>query len=236
MIHFAVDVSPAPQAALLGAPPRILSVGRFKAPKDPLTVARALAQLDPGSFHTTLIGDGPDRPAVRGRYARRGSTSPSTWSASDTNVLALLAGADAFVLWSLSEGRRSRCWRRWRRPGRGRLGGGRHAIGRGGGPGASGRLLCDQCPIPRGGRPLPAHHGTPAVGPAARMPTDERCEGAEAPPFDTTAGARSSLTGPGSNARLEEHKTCATRASDSSRAGGGARESCRSGVIDESRR
>jgi glycosyltransferase involved in cell wall biosynthesis len=104
VIHNAVDVRATPQATLSGMPPRILSVGRFKAPKDPLTLVRALAQLDPGSFHATLVGDGPDRPAVAGavRQARLDLTIDLVGERHD--VPALLAGADAFVLSSLSEG------------------------------------------------------------------------------------------------------------------------------------
>jgi glycosyltransferase involved in cell wall biosynthesis len=86
-------------AALAGDPPRIVSVGRLKEPKTFVTLARALARLDPSSFTAAIAGDGPDRAAVE-----RELRPPAELLGERDDVPALLQAADVFVLSSASEG------------------------------------------------------------------------------------------------------------------------------------
>jgi glycosyltransferase involved in cell wall biosynthesis len=104
VIYNAVDVAAALPAALVGAPPRIISVGRFKAPKDPVTLIRALARLPRNSFRAMLVGDGPDRPLVAAAVRREDLDGAVELVGERGDVPALLAGADAFVLSTRSEG------------------------------------------------------------------------------------------------------------------------------------
>jgi glycosyltransferase involved in cell wall biosynthesis len=104
VIYNAVDVHAAPQTALTGAPPQVISVGRFKAPKDPLTLVGALGQLEPGTFRATVVGDGPDGPQVAAAVHQAGLESAVDLVGERLDVPALLARADVFVLASLSEG------------------------------------------------------------------------------------------------------------------------------------
>lgn len=99
VIRNAVGVADAPRAPLAGEPPHVVSVGRFKAPKDFPTLARALRLLEERSFRATLVGDGPDRAAVEAEL--RGA---ATLAGERHDVPALLADADVFVLSSTSEG------------------------------------------------------------------------------------------------------------------------------------
>ena len=64
VIPNAVDVERAPRAPLAGDPPHLVTVGRLAAPKDPLTLVRALAALGPRPYSLAFIGDGRDRPRV----------------------------------------------------------------------------------------------------------------------------------------------------------------------------
>lgn len=104
VIHNAVDVESSPRATLIGVPPRIIAVGRFKAPKEPLTLVRALAELAPGSFRATIVGDGPDRPEVAAAVRHAGLEGSVELVGERHDVPALLADADVFVLASRSEG------------------------------------------------------------------------------------------------------------------------------------
>jgi glycosyltransferase involved in cell wall biosynthesis len=82
-----------------GDPPRLMTVGRLAAPKDPLTLVRALAAVR-HPFAATVVGDGPERPAVEA-VSR---DLPVELPGERTDVPELLAGADLFVLSSRSEG------------------------------------------------------------------------------------------------------------------------------------
>lgn len=104
VIHNAVDVHAAPRAALLGTPPVIVSVGRLKSPKDPLTLVHALGRLEPGSFRAALVGDGPDRPQLAAAIHCAGLDGSVELLGERFDVPAVLASADVFVLSSLSEG------------------------------------------------------------------------------------------------------------------------------------
>ncbi|MGH3080495.1 MAG: glycosyltransferase family 4 protein [Gaiellaceae bacterium] len=84
--------------------PLLLSVGRFKAPKDFITLARALALLPASSFEALIVGDGPERPALEAELRRLGIDDRVRLAGEQGDVCALLADADAFVLPSRSEG------------------------------------------------------------------------------------------------------------------------------------
>ena len=87
-----------------GEPVTILSVGRLRAPKDFVTLVRAMAVLEPGSACLRIAGDGPDRAAVASEVARLGLGGMVELLGTRSDVLELLAGADVFVLSSDSEG------------------------------------------------------------------------------------------------------------------------------------
>jgi glycosyltransferase involved in cell wall biosynthesis len=98
VIRNAVSAS-VPRAALDGEPPKIVSVGRLKEPKTFDTLLGALRRLDQSTFRASVVGDGPDR-ALLERLA-----PPSVeFIGERTDVPALLAAADVFVLSSASEG------------------------------------------------------------------------------------------------------------------------------------
>jgi glycosyltransferase involved in cell wall biosynthesis len=99
VIENAVDVSAAPCAQLDGAPPRIVSVGRLKAPKDFVTLARALRLLEPAAFAATIVGDGPDRARIASELA-----GAAELVGERSDVRDILARADVFVLSTTSEG------------------------------------------------------------------------------------------------------------------------------------
>ncbi len=99
VIPNAVDVGRFERAPGQGEPPVVLSVGRLKEPKDYGTFARALALLEPGSFAAQIAGDGPDRDEVEALLP-----AGSALLGDRSDVAALLAGADVFVLPSRSEG------------------------------------------------------------------------------------------------------------------------------------
>jgi glycosyltransferase involved in cell wall biosynthesis len=104
VIHNGVDVGAAPQSSVGGEPPLIVSVGRLQAPKDPLTLVRALGALPHGSFRAVMVGDGPDREAVAAEIAASGLAGVVALVGDRDDVPALLEGADVFVLATRSEG------------------------------------------------------------------------------------------------------------------------------------
>jgi glycosyltransferase involved in cell wall biosynthesis len=85
-------------------PARLIEVGRLKRPKDPLTLVRAAALLEPGSFSALLVGDGPERVGVEAEARRLGVAGAVRLAGERRDVPELLAGADVFVLASRSEG------------------------------------------------------------------------------------------------------------------------------------
>jgi glycosyltransferase involved in cell wall biosynthesis len=93
VIPNAVDVD-VPQASLDGDPPRVVSVGRLKAPKDFATLAEALGRVRV-PHRAVVIGDGPDRALLEGRVDLLGERD---------DVARQLAASDVFVLSSTSEG------------------------------------------------------------------------------------------------------------------------------------
>lgn len=103
VIPNAIDVSAAPPARLEGNPPRVVSVGRLKEPKDFVGLVRALAVVD-APFTAAIVGDGPDRPLVEAAVAAAGVAGRVELLGERDDVPELLASADVFVLSSLSEG------------------------------------------------------------------------------------------------------------------------------------
>jgi glycosyltransferase involved in cell wall biosynthesis len=104
VIRNAVDVSSAPRSSHDRAVPRLIAVGRLKAPKDFLTLIHAFAALPEGSFEALIVGDGPDRAAVEAEIRRLGLDGRVRLVGERSDVPALLAGSDVFVLSSRSEG------------------------------------------------------------------------------------------------------------------------------------
>ena len=104
VIRNAVDVSAASRARHDRATPRLIAVGRLKAPKDFLTLIRALAALPEGSFEALIVGDGPDRGAVEDEIRTLGLEERVRLVGERSDVPALLADSDLFVLSSRSEG------------------------------------------------------------------------------------------------------------------------------------
>lgn len=100
VIRNGVDAAAAPQATGVGEPPVVISVGRLKEPKTFVTLGRALARLDPGSFRGVIVGNGPDRAAVEKALGR----APVELLGERDDVGSLLAQSDVFVLSSASEG------------------------------------------------------------------------------------------------------------------------------------
>ena len=104
VIRNAVDVSAASRARHDRAITRLIAVGRLKAPKDFLTLIRALAALSERSFEALIVGDGPDRGAVEDEIRRLGLEERVRLVGERSDVPALLAASDLFVLSSRSEG------------------------------------------------------------------------------------------------------------------------------------
>jgi glycosyltransferase involved in cell wall biosynthesis len=83
-------------------PARIVTVGRMAAPKDFVTVVRALARLPADSYRAQFVGDGPDRAEIQREIERHDSLS-ITLAGERGDVPARLAESDVFVLSSHSE-------------------------------------------------------------------------------------------------------------------------------------
>jgi glycosyltransferase involved in cell wall biosynthesis len=83
---------------------RLVTVGRLQAPKDAVTLVRALAALRGPPFEAVFVGDGPDRLAVEEEVRRLGLESAVEFLGERDDVPELLGKADVFVLSSHSEG------------------------------------------------------------------------------------------------------------------------------------
>jgi glycosyltransferase involved in cell wall biosynthesis len=86
------------------APRRLVMVGRLQAPKDPITLVRALGLVRGPDYEALLVGDGPERALVEEEIARLGIGSAVRLLGERTDVPELLAEADVFVLSTRSEG------------------------------------------------------------------------------------------------------------------------------------
>jgi glycosyltransferase involved in cell wall biosynthesis len=104
VIHNGVDLG-RPTARGSGAERcRLVTVGRLQAPKDTLTLVRALAELPRGACEAVIVGGGPDRPAVESEARRLDLESVVHLAGERNDVPELLAASDVFVLSSRSEG------------------------------------------------------------------------------------------------------------------------------------
>ena len=104
VIRNAVDVAAAPRSRHDRGLPRLIAVGRLKAPKDFVTLVQGLGLLPPGSFEGVIVGEGPDRPAIEAEIERLGLAERVSLAGERDDVPELLAGSDVFVLASESEG------------------------------------------------------------------------------------------------------------------------------------
>jgi glycosyltransferase involved in cell wall biosynthesis len=104
VIPNAVDLQAAPAARRDRDRPVLVAVGRLQAPKDFLTLVRAVALLEPGSVDTLVVGEGPDRIDLEAEIRRLGIGERVQLLGERRDVPELLAGADMFVLSSASEG------------------------------------------------------------------------------------------------------------------------------------
>lgn len=84
----------------------LVFLGRFNRQKNPLFLIEALARLAALNWRMTMIGDGPEMPAVRAHLARYDLAERITLSGwrSGEEVARLLADADILCMPSLSEG------------------------------------------------------------------------------------------------------------------------------------
>lgn len=82
---------------------RIASVGRMAAPKDFITLLRALALLPRSCYRAEIIGSGPDRGAIEREIERLGVEPQVALAGERGDVPERLAQADAYVLSSHSE-------------------------------------------------------------------------------------------------------------------------------------
>lgn len=85
-------------------PPRLVMVARFAAPKDHLTLLKALADLKVLDWHLDLIGDGPEETLARRQVERTALKDRVTFRGTCSNVPQLLASSQIFVLSSRREG------------------------------------------------------------------------------------------------------------------------------------
>lgn len=103
VIRNAVETARRPVARPATSPPRVVAVGRLQAPKDPLTLVRALALLRERTFRAHLVGDGRERPAVEAEIARLGLAGLVEIDGVRDDVAEILAAAHVFVLSSRAE-------------------------------------------------------------------------------------------------------------------------------------
>jgi glycosyltransferase involved in cell wall biosynthesis len=105
VIPNAVDVVGAcPRGPVDRERPLLVAVGRLKAPKDFLTLVRALGKLPRDSFEAVIVGEGPDRPQLEDEIESLGLAGAVRLAGERGDVQEVLAGADVFVLTSRSEG------------------------------------------------------------------------------------------------------------------------------------
>jgi glycosyltransferase involved in cell wall biosynthesis len=104
VIRNAVDVSAFSRSLHDRATPRLIAVGRLKAPKDFLTLVRACSSLSGGSFEALIVGEGPDRPEVEAEIRKLELEGTVRLTGERFDVPELLTDSDVFVLSSRSEG------------------------------------------------------------------------------------------------------------------------------------
>jgi len=99
--NFVADLAGAAPAALPGAPPRLLAMGRLHRNKGFDVAIRALALL-PGA-HLAIAGEGPERAALAALAREAGVAERVAFLGWRSDVGALLAAADVFVCSSRHE-------------------------------------------------------------------------------------------------------------------------------------
>lgn len=104
VIRNGIETATRPRARPETEPVRIVTVGRLQAPKDPLTLVRALSHVREQSYRALVIGDGPERPALEAELLRLGLAPTVELVGEREDVAELLAGSHLFVLASRSEG------------------------------------------------------------------------------------------------------------------------------------
>ncbi len=105
VIRYAIDKGPySHRATRDGRRPRLVSVGRFRAPKDFDTLLEALALLKDVDFEAVIVGDGPDRDRLVDLAGRLELDGCVEFAGARTDVAEILAESDCFVLSSDSEG------------------------------------------------------------------------------------------------------------------------------------
>jgi glycosyltransferase involved in cell wall biosynthesis len=104
VIPNAVDVDAFRPADMNDGAAHAVSVGRLKAPKDFVTLVRALAYTDAAPLRLSIVGDGPDRELVEQEIAAAGVCDRVACVGESHDVPGVLSGADIFVLSSRSEG------------------------------------------------------------------------------------------------------------------------------------
>jgi glycosyltransferase involved in cell wall biosynthesis len=104
VIPNAIDAQAVPRTRRSRGLPQLVAVGRLKAPKDFVTLVRAVAELPEEPCELLIVGEGPDRPALEAEIERLGLDGRVRLLGERGDVPELLAGAEAFVLSSASEG------------------------------------------------------------------------------------------------------------------------------------
>jgi glycosyltransferase involved in cell wall biosynthesis len=104
VIPNAIDANAVPRARHDRSIPLLVAVGRLKAPKDFLTLVRAVALLPQESCECLIVGEGPERAQLEAEIERLQLRDRVTLAGERSDVPELLAGADVFVLSSDSEG------------------------------------------------------------------------------------------------------------------------------------
>jgi glycosyltransferase involved in cell wall biosynthesis len=105
VIHNGVDLDRPRRGPGTGrSPVGILSVGRFRAPKDFTTLVQSVARLERGLVQLRIVGDGPDHAAIAAEIARLDVAGAVELLGARRDVAELLAESDVFVLSSRSEG------------------------------------------------------------------------------------------------------------------------------------
>jgi glycosyltransferase involved in cell wall biosynthesis len=103
VIPNAVDVAATRRASLDGDPPRVVSVGRLKEPKDFVGLVRALSLADV-PYRAAIVGEGPDRPVIEQAIRAHALAEHVELLGERDDVAGQLAQSDVFVLASRSEG------------------------------------------------------------------------------------------------------------------------------------
>jgi glycosyltransferase involved in cell wall biosynthesis len=103
VIPNAVDVGAFRRAHHSAQTPKVVTVGRLAFPKTFAILLRALAILQPGTFHAAIAGDGPKRHQLAADIELLGLSDAVQLLGTRSDVVDLLADSDVFVLSSRSE-------------------------------------------------------------------------------------------------------------------------------------